>query len=618
MNSPVSLSLWRIALTGSIYPPEAYIPASINKHLRPYQREGVAWMWKQYEDGKGGILGDEMGLGKTVQTIAFITAVLGKTATSEDRERRYPLPEGDRRQALVVVPTSTIANWQREFKTWGCFRLVLGHGARKKDAIAQALEGGCDVLLTTPATLLNNTEEIGEIKWTVAIFDEAHVLKNPKGKHNKAAHEVLDRSGCTGRFGLSGTPMSNKYEELWALFDLVSGKRVGERKDFTAHYTKALGAGFKRKASQHELMMRIKRQVQLKTLLDSWMLQRFKTLIKDEMPKKEDNVVFCKLASEQQEVYERVIESNEYELIRSANDPCSCGSGMPTKDCHNHDPDGILFKWAKAHRGGVSCSKCPNCIGLPAITQLLKVGNHLEMLKPDPERMKKGSDEYQKQTEFARMAFGLEHGESAVMDRDLNFLNTSNETACGKMRAVVSLLKIFKAKKQKVLLFSYSTQMLDILESMIVRKGYIYLRLDGKTPATKRGKMVDDFNNVPEKFVFLLSTKAGGLGLNLVSATAVIVFDPNWNPSYDMQAQDRAYRIGQRHDVKVYRLIASNTVEEKIYQRQLYKQGQEGLVLHQRDENRYFDGVMGDANNRGEVQRASSTGHARLPPHTRV
>ena len=84
-----------------------------------------------------------------------------------------PLPEGDRRQALVVVPTSTIANWQREFKTWGCFRLVLGHGARKKDAIAQALEGGCDVLLTTPATLLNNTEEIGEIKWTAAIFDTA-------------------------------------------------------------------------------------------------------------------------------------------------------------------------------------------------------------------------------------------------------------------------------------------------------------------------------------------------------------------------------------------------------------------------------------------------------------
>ena len=130
---------------------------------------------------------------------------------------------------------------------------------------------------------------------------------------------------------------------------------------------------------------------------------------------------------------------------------------------------------------------------------------------------------------------------------------------------------------------------------------YIYLRLDGTTPSAKRGKLVDEFNTIDEKFIFLLSTKAGGLGLNLVSATAVLVFDPNWNPSCDMQAQDRAYRIGQRHDVKVYRLIASNTVEEKIYQRQLYKQGQEGLVLHQRDENRYFEGVMGDASNKGEL-----------------
>ena len=103
------------------------------------------------------------------------------------------------------------------------------------------------------------------------------------------------------------------------------------------------------------------------------------------------------------------------------------------------------------------------------------------------------------------------------------------------------------------------------------------------------------------KFIFLLSTKAGGLGINLVSATVVVVFDPSWNPSHDHQAQDRAYRIGQRHDVTVYRLVASNTVEEKIYQRQLYKQGQEGIALHLRDETRYFEGVQGDKRHRGEL-----------------
>ena len=268
-----------------------------------------------------------------VQTIAFLTAVLGKLANSEDRERRYPLASGDRRQALVVVPTSTLSNWQREFRTWGCWRVLQCHGKGRDEAIEQAKEGKCDVLLTTYGMILKNAKAIGEIKWTVAFFDEVrllctspapplhplcatsvpphlrhghalhaqvHMLKNPKGKSNLAAFEALDLAGCQPRFGLSGTPMSNKYEELWSLFDFVSNKQVGTRLDFIKYYTKSLGAGFKLNASQYEINTRMRRQKQIKELTDKWMLQRFKTLIQDQMPNKEDNIVFCKLASEQQ------------------------------------------------------------------------------------------------------------------------------------------------------------------------------------------------------------------------------------------------------------------------------------------------------------------------------
>ena len=126
------------------------------------------------------------------------------------------------------------------------------------------------------------------------------MLKNPKGKSNLAAFEALDLAGCQPRFGLSGTPMSNKYEELWSLFDFVSNKQVGTRTDFIKYYTKSLGAGFKLNASQYEINTRMRRQKQIKELTDKWMLQRFKTLIQDQMPNKEDNIVFCKLASEQQ------------------------------------------------------------------------------------------------------------------------------------------------------------------------------------------------------------------------------------------------------------------------------------------------------------------------------
>ena len=143
--------------------------------------------------------------------------------------------------------------------------------------------------------------------------------------------------------------------------------------------------------------------------------------------------------------------------------------------------------------------------------------------------------------------------------------------------------------------------MLDILEDLVKSKGYDYVRLDGTTSATERGKRVDQFNKKPSVFLFLLSTRAGGVGINLVSASKVVIFEPSWNPANDMQAMDRSFRIGQRQDVHVYRFVASNTVEEKIYQRQLYKQSQEGLALKQQDETRLFEGVMGDKAQKGEL-----------------
>ena len=312
-----------------------------------------------------------------------------------------------------------------------------------------------------------------------------------------------------------------------------------------------------------------------------WMLQRFKTIIADQMPKKRDNIVICRLAAEQEEVYMRVLDSPDYQQLINMDNPCRCGSGEKTRNCHMLDMDGVLAKWS--HPDGENCNRCPSCLTMPALLQLQKIANHLELLKPE-EGM---SDEvFQKQSDFARMAFG---DPCMNVTRDRNFFSQSHATHCGKMKALGTLLKTWKKNGCKVLLFSYSTQMLDILQDFITRQGYAFLRLDGSTSNKQRGERVHKFNTSPSVFLFMLSTKAGGLGLNLVSANKVVVFDPNWNPSWDMQAQDRAYRIGQRQDVEVYRFVSSNTIEEKVYHRQLFKQGQEGLVLHQRDEHRYFD-----------------------------
>ena len=158
----------------------------------------------------------------------------------------------------------------------------------------------------------------------------------------------------------------------------------------------------------------------------------------------------------------------------------------------------------------------------------------------------------------------------------------------------MELLEALKEEEEpaKVLLFSYSTALLDILEPFAQSLAYNYLRLDGKTRTESRQDLVERFNSDPDVFLFLISTKAGGVGLNITGANVVIVFDPSWNPSNDLQAQDRAYRIGQRRDVRVYRLITAGSIEENVYLRQVYKQQMSKNAVDGEKATRYFNAVL--------------------------
>ncbi|CAM9904415.1 unnamed protein product, partial [Choristocarpus tenellus] len=156
--------------------------------------------------------------------------------------------------------------------------------------------------------------------------------------------------------------------------------------------------------------------------------------------------------------------------------------------------------------------------------------------------------------------------------RSQHFLEVARADVCGKMSSLAVLLERFKDTNEKVLLFSWSTAMLDVLESYMFSKGYKCLRLDGSTPPKERQVRIRRFNSEREGvFVFLISTKAGGQGLNLYTASKVIIYDVNWNPALELQAQDRAYRIGQKNKVGVFRLISKGTIEEMCYMRQIYK-----------------------------------------------
>jgi hypothetical protein len=160
----------------------------------------------------------------------------------------------------------------------------------------------------------------------------------------------------------------------------------------------------------------------------------------------------------------RVIESADYHQLLNADELCECGSGEITKKCHPLNMEGILSRWK--HPDGDACQYCPHCIALPALTQLGKIANHLELIKPDSSM---SEEQFQKQADFARMAFGRPNADSVTRDR--TFWTQSHGSSCGKMRALAELLRIWKRQKAKVLLFSLSTQMLDILEDFVTREG---------------------------------------------------------------------------------------------------------------------------------------------------
>ena len=250
------------------------------------------------------------------------------------------------------------------------------------------------------------------------------------------------------------------------------------------------------------------------------------------------------------------------------------------------------------HPNGEECSHCPTCVLLSVMPILSKIASHPTLLQ-----CPRGGDI---KLNFAHNALQAKSlgpmGGSVHSSRIEDIVN--NVQHSGKMKSIEILLTSFSKNREKTLLFSYSTQTLSMIESYVKARGWRYCRLDGTTLAKTRQAMVDKFNRDGNILVFLISTKAGGVGLNLTSASKVILFDCNWNPAQDAQAQDRAYRMGQLEHVTVYRLIAQGTIEEVAYMRQLYKKVMQNTAISVGDDDiarGRFEGIQGDSDARGEL-----------------
>ncbi|KAL6059638.1 DNA repair and recombination protein RAD26-like [Balamuthia mandrillaris] len=534
--------------------PLIQVPVAINGKLKEYQREGVKFLYSLYKQNKGGILADDMGLGKTVQSVAFLAAIMHKNKSRPKGTNK------EQKRALVVGPASVLQQWKNELEKWsrGCeggrFKAEIYRGKDKEATLVGATNGRVEVMLISYEALRNDFDAINAIDWCCMIFDEVHRLKDRRSKLTVTCMKLNNPR----RYGLTGTIMQNNLQELWTLLNWAEPHCLGSLDHVRECYINPILHGQKQDATRREIALGRRASNQFNKLIKKLICRRDKTLIKDMLPSKDDNIVFCPLSELQVAAYKRVLDSPQCKLLVQREEQCPCGSGLIRAKC--------CFVEDAQERGAFI---------LHTISKLTDISNHLMLLSPN---RKDKADKQQRDSEFFKMALGPDYDKfisshNAVKDSDY----------CGKMRVL------------------RSTRMLNILEAVLRKERYIYSRLDGSTPIKDRQPIIDQFNRNPNKFIFLISTKAGGLGLNLTAASIVVVFDPNWNASHDLQAQDRVYRLGQTKDTAIFRLVSAGTIEEFMYQRQIYKQQLASIAIEAKNERRYFKGVAGVKGQEGEL-----------------
>ncbi|XP_061482406.1 DNA excision repair protein ERCC-6-like 2 isoform X3 [Rhineura floridana] len=493
------------------------------------------------------------------------------------RTMKKEMPSVPKTTFLIVAPLSVLYNWKDELDTWGYFKVIILHGNRKDYELSRIKQGKCEIALTTYETLRLCLEELNSLAWSAVIVDEVHRIKNPKAQIT----QTMKALRCKVRLGLTGTILQNNMKELWCVMDWAVPGLLGSEAHFKKEFSDPVEHGQRHTATKRELATGRKAMQRLTQKMSGYFLRRTKALINDQLPKKEDRMVYCSLTEFQRAVYKAVLETEDVHLVLRAREPCSCNSGHKRKNC--------CFK-TNAH------GETMQALYFSYLTVLRKIANHAALLQTD-------NTSKQQEAHITKVCSQVfsKFPDFVKLSKDAAFETISDPKYSGKMKVLQKLLNHFRKNKGKVLLFAFSTKLLDVLEQYCMASGLDYRRLDGNTKAEDRVKIVKEFNSMEEVNICLVSTMAGSLGLNFTGANIVILFDPTWNPANDLQAIDRAYRIGQCRDVKVFRLISLGTVEEMMYLRQVYKQQLQCVVIGSENAKRYFEAVQGSKQHQGEL-----------------
>lgn len=615
------------------------------KKLKPHQVNGVKFMWDacfetikdcKEKPGSGCILAHCMGLGKTMQVVTLShTLLTNSEATNIER-------------VLVISPLSTLNNWAREFVHWMNFaknkNVEVYDMSKYKDKNTRVFkleewfeEGGVCIVGYDMYRILSNEKTKGLRKKQkeslqkslvnpgpdVVICDEGHLLKNEKTSLSQAVTKMETKR----RIVLTGTPLQNNLKEYYCMIQFIKPNLLGTYKEYLNRFVNPISNGQYTDSTPRDIRLMKHRSHILHKMLEACIQRRDYSVLAPYLPPKHEYVVFCTLSEKQKIIYEHYMTKQR--------DTFSEASGVPGKGAKLfQDFQNLRRIWTH-----------PMNLRVNSDTVIKK-----KMAQYDSEDSLKDfvveeSDESSSSDSNSSSSFGEAEGSESktvrsrntrahkaeVSDNDdcleipvkddpsewwtqfVDDLDLNNIHHSPKLVLLMTLLQRCEEIGDKVLVFSQSLQSLDVIEhflSLIDKKtrgqeieadvadfrglwkpGVDYFRLDGSRTVENRESMCKSFNNVSnlKARLFLISTRAGGLGINLVAANRVVIFDVSWNPSHDTQSIFRVYRFGQTKPCYIYRLIALGTMEQKVYERQVAKQATAKRVIDEQQISRHYN-----------------------------
>ncbi|KAL8771026.1 MAG: hypothetical protein Q9209_003445 [Squamulea sp. 1 TL-2023] len=509
---------------------DVVVDPSLSRKLREHQREGVKFMYEcvmglRDFNGRGAILADEMGLGKTLQTIALLWTLL--------KQSPYQTGSSVIKKALIVCPATLVNNWRREIRKWLGLDRIGVLVADAKTRISHFTHGKTySIMIVSYERLRTIQAELAKGQGVdIIVADEAHRLKTIKNKSLQAIKALPTEK----RIFLTGTPVQNDLGEFYMMVDSVNPGVLGSKKAFGRELEIPIARGRQPTASSEDVEQAEECNKELIRLTSPFILRRTADVLAKYLPARTEHVLLCRPTYAQKVVYRHLLASPAFHAATLGNPECS----------------------------------------LQLINLLKKVCNSPALLK--------GKVDVNDSPEAIP--------DNAALTAGIPSNHLRNNAGSTKLRTLDQLLHTLRTTtSEKVVLVSNYTSTLDLLGGLLTSVGHSFSRIDGSTPSTKRQDLIDDFNrsSVESCFAFLLSAKAGGLGINLIGASRLVLFDVDWNPATDLQAMARIHRDGQRRPCFIYRFLMAGGIDEKIFQRQTVKLGLASNIMDQKEESNSF------------------------------